>query len=285
MNKLLRLVFILFLMLSGANIRAQTQKKPVKKPVTAQKTEQQKRIEAKAAARAKAKADSVAAVHALARKLAREMFVADSIKRVQEEETRMAALKKHAELLEQQELARKLAAETAASTKSRGSGGGRFGIGLKGLGNTAFTQSINGNTFSPAIGYGLGLVAALRFSERRALVVEILYNQYNYKVDYFGAPYTMYENTLQVPLLFRWHMKGKNKRFFINSGPFGEYVSEQWNSINGLADDPTSFALGLAAGGGAEFMIGRGWLSIEARGNFQSNQIAPALSCGYTIFF
>lgn len=283
MNNLLRLAFILFLVLSGTNVLAQTQKKPVKKPVAKPKTEQQKRLEAKAAARVKAKADSVAAVQLLAKKLAREMFVADSIKRAEEETARVAALKRHAELQEEQERARKLAAETASSTKSKATGG-RFGIGLKGLGNTNFTQSSDGNAFSPAIGYGVGLTTALRLSERRALVLEILYNRYNYNIEYYGESYTMYENYLQIPLLYRWHTKGENKRFFVNSGLFGEYLFEKWNSQNGRIDE-TGFALGLVVGGGAEFMVGPGWLSVEARGNFHSNQIVPALSCGYTVFF
>jgi hypothetical protein len=283
MNYLLRLVLLLLLMLSASSVHAQTQKKPVKKTVATQKTQQQKSIEAKAAAREKAKADSAAAVHALALKLAREMFVADSIKRAEEEAIRIAAQKKHAELLEEQERARKLAAE--ASMKNKGTGGGSFGIGLKGLGNTNFTQPTEGNSFVPAIGFGLGLITSLRLSERHALVLEFLFNRNNYKVDYSGSSYTMYDDQLQVPLLYRWHLKGKKTRVFVNAGPYGAYVYEKWNSVNGIATEGASFALGLAVGSGAEIRLGPGWLAIEAGGNLLSNQIGPALSAGYTLFF
>lgn len=106
-------VLIVVLAMISVSVEAQTQKKPVKKATTTTKQAQQKKAAERAAAIAKAKEDSVAAVHALAVKLAREMFVKDSLSRVEaEEQARLEQIR-----IEEQEAARLAEKERLAKSE------------------------------------------------------------------------------------------------------------------------------------------------------------------------
>ena len=323
------LLFSLFITVSA---QAQTVKKtatPVKK-TTAKKLTSAQTNAAKTAAAMKAKEDSVAAVNALAMKLAKQIITEDSIKKAQtaqqmamDEKSKQNQLKtekkgKPEKTVKQKPVKKEVAQsksveatnekkipdELRPTAKPEQINDPKIWLGLRGLGIASFiTGEDIGSDLKPYIGYGGGLVVNFGLGSHFSFQPEVLYAQEGFSIDeeddgqrYKGS---VFANVIQVPLLIKYSFAEHNQGFFVNAGPYGNYIiNTVLNDKSGdtgktkINPDKTTIEYGIAAGLGAAFPVGKGRLLVEARGtyyigstedNFNSDAkiITGAISVGY----
>ncbi|WP_149241017.1 outer membrane beta-barrel protein [Dyadobacter sp. 32] len=281
-------------------------KAPAKKPV--------QNNAARAAAIAKAKEDSVAAVNALAMQMARQIIREDSIKKAEAAEQLAAEEKLKQEQLRSEQEAKK-AEKSEKNVKTKGkkeevakaksekkakepvkkvpdelrpsakpevaeATGPKTWMGLKAMGIGAFTVGKDVTSqFKPYIGYGGGLVANFGLGKHLSFQPEVLYAQEGAVLEgeLAGEEFkaSVVANVVQVPLLLKYSFGAYNKGFFINVGPYGNYLlntvlNDKLSGTGKTTDKPekTVIDYGVAGGLGVAVPLGKGRLLIEARGTY-----------------
>ena len=178
-------------------------------------------------------------------------------------------------------------------------------IGLRALGIGSFLVGKDVTSeYKPFIGYGGGLVANFGLGKHLSFQPEVLYAQEGFvvKTEVLAVKYnvSVAANVVQVPLLLKYSFGAYNKGFFVNVGPYGNYLinTVTVNKLSGAEKvttkpDKTTLEYGVAGGVGVAVPIGRGRLLVEARGTYYlgTNQkedepsgakiVTGALSIGY----
>lgn len=178
-------------------------------------------------------------------------------------------------------------------------------IGLRGMGIGSFlTGKDVTSEFKPLIGYGGGLVANFGLGKHLSFQPEVLYAQEGFSIDgeLAGEKYkgSVTANVIQVPLLIKYSFGEYNKGFFVNVGPYGNYlinvVSNDKTFGTGKTTtkpDKTTIEYGVSGGLGVAVPVGKGRLLVEARGTFylgstekedepaDARIVTGALSIGY----
>jgi hypothetical protein len=133
--------------------------------------------------------------------------------------------------------------------------------------------------YKPYIGYGGGLIANFGIGKHFSFQPEVLYAQegFTVKTEVLGEKYkaSVVANMVQVPLLLKYSFGTQNKGFFVNVGPYGNYlinvVTDSNLSESGKTTtkpDKTTIEYGVAGGFGVAVPLGKGRLLVEARGTY-----------------
>jgi len=240
----------------------------------------------RAAALVKAKQDSATAVQELARQMARQMFVEDSVKRAElaaEQENKKLAsqpttqqsqpvakpAKKESTKPVREPAAKAMKAEKPQKERLKpqsASSDAHSWIGVRGMGlGSTYIGNDVPDGITPLIGYAGGVVANFGLGAHVSLQPEILYMQQGVKIAEVSIRY----NVVHVPLLLKYSFGAYNRGFFINVGPYGNYLlSAQAGDSPSVKPTDTTIEYGVAGGFGVALPVGRGRLLAEVRGTY-----------------